>query len=64
MTTTSTSEECVTVVQGPKGDAEVIEVWSDGRLLEYKVKFSGRTESYPNIGEAYIAAGEKSGTPT
>jgi hypothetical protein len=64
MTTASTSEECVTVVTGPKGNAEVIEVWNDGRLLAYKVKFAGGTESYPNIGEAYIAAGEKAGTPT
>ncbi len=64
MTTASTSAECVAVISGPKGSAEVIEVWSDGRLIEYRVTFAGETDSYANIGEAYIAAGEKSGTPT
>ena len=62
--TTAASEESVAVVNGPKGAAEIFEIWDGGRLVEYKVRFQGTVESYENIGEAYIAAGEKAGTPT
>jgi hypothetical protein len=34
------------------------------RLAEYPVRHKGQTERFPNIGEAYIAAGEKTGTKT
>jgi hypothetical protein len=64
MNSSPTSEDSVAVVDGPKGRAEILEIWAGGRLIEYKVKFGERIESYANIGEAYIAAGEKSGTPT
>ena len=63
MTNTAT-EESVAVVNGPKGSAEIFELWSGGRLVEYKVRFGGQVDTYENIGEAYIAAGEKVGTPT
>ncbi len=58
------ADEPVAVITGPKGDAEIFEIWSSGRLLEYQLRFNGRTETFPNIGEAYIAAGEKTGTKT
>ena len=64
MTTASSNEESVAVVDGPNGTAEIFEVWSKGRLQEYKVKFGDQTESFTNIGEAYIEAGKKSGKPT
>ncbi len=56
--------EPVAVITGPKGNAEIIEIWAGGRLAEYQVRFNGVTEKFPNIGEAYIAAGEKTGTKT
>jgi hypothetical protein len=58
------TEEPVAVISGPKGEAEIVEVWSGGRLGEYQVRFNGQIERFPNIGEAYIAAGEKTGTKT
>ena len=36
----------------------------NGRLGEDRVKFEGQTESFANSGEAYIVAGEKTGTKT
>jgi hypothetical protein len=62
--TNAATEESVAVVEGPNGAAEIVEVWDAGRLVEYKVRFNGSVETYENIGEAYIAAGEKAGTPT
>jgi hypothetical protein len=61
---TTSSDETVAVVEGPKGKAEIIEIWSGGRLIEYQVRYNGEIEKHPNIGEAYIAAGEKTGTKT
>jgi hypothetical protein len=55
-------EPPVAVVEGPKGKAEIFEIWNGGRLQEYQVKFEGATESCVNIGDAYITAGEKVGT--
>ena len=62
--TTAASEESVAVVEGPKGSAEIFEIWAGGRLIEYRVRFEGGVETYENIGEAYIAAGEKVGRQT
>jgi hypothetical protein len=58
------ADEQVAVVEGPKGKAEIIEVWEGGRLIEYQVRFDGKVEKCSNIGEAYIDAGEKVGTKT
>ena len=57
-------DEAVAVIEGPNGKAEIFELWSAGRLQEYQVRFKGRTEKCVNIGEAYIAAGEKAGVKT
>jgi hypothetical protein len=54
----------VAVIKGPKGHAQILEVWSGGRIGEYQVLYDGQVERFPNIGEAYIAAGEKTGTKT
>lgn len=59
-----TAEAPVAVVEGPKGKAEIFEVFGDGRNLEYQVKFEGKTETYKSLGEAYIEAGEMVGTKT
>ena len=64
MSMSLSTEECVAVVEGPKGKAEILEIWTGGRLLEYRVRFQGSTETFANIGEAYISAGESTGTPT
>jgi hypothetical protein len=60
----TTQDPPVAVVEGPKGKAEIFERWAGGRLVEYEVLFAGKVEKYVNIGEAYLAAGEKTGTPT
>ena len=62
--TTAVSEESVAVIEGPEGSAEIFEIWAGGRLLEYKVRFADQLDTYENIGEAYIAAGEKVGRRT
>ena len=54
----------VAVVEGPKGKAEIFEVFGDGRNLEYKVRHNEKTETYKSLGEAYIEAGEMVGTKT
>ena len=59
-----TNEAPVAVVEGPKGKAEIYEVFGDGRNLEYKVKHNERTDTYKSLGEAYIEAGELVGTKT
>ena len=59
-----TTDSPVSVVEGPKGKAEIYEIWAGGRLIEYQLKFGGDVEVHPNIGSAYIAAGEKTGTKT
>jgi hypothetical protein len=59
-----TVEPPVAVVEGPKGSAEIYELWSGGRLIEYEVRFGANVEKCVNIGEAYISAGEKVGVKT
>ena len=59
-----TNEAPVAVVEGPKGKAEIYEVFGDGRNLEYKVKHNDRIDTYKSLGEAYIEAGELVGTKT
>lgn len=58
----------VTAVEGPNGTAEVLEVPEQlpggGQRFQYAVRFKGQTETYKSMGEAYIVAGEKAGTPT
>ena len=54
----------VAVVEGSKGKSEIYEVWDGGRLIEYQVHFGGTVESFPNLGEAYIVAGQKAGAKT
>ena len=58
------SETPVTVVEGPNGKAEIYELWSPGKAMEYQVKFGSATETYKSLGEAYIEAGAKTGTKT
>lgn len=59
-----TTDSPVAVIEGPKGKAEIYEIWAGGRLIEYRVKFGNEVETHANIGGAYIAAGEKTGTKT
>jgi hypothetical protein len=58
------ADEPVAVIEGTKGSAQIIEVWDGGRLIEYQVRFGDEVESFRNLGEAYIAAGEKAGAHT
>jgi hypothetical protein len=57
-------EEPVATIEGDRGAAEIFEVWRDGRLIEYRVRFDGEEMTCSNLGEAYIVAGEKTGAHT
>jgi hypothetical protein len=60
--------EVVATVEGPQGTAEIMEVpqiaGDGGQRLEYVVAFGGQNQTFPSLGEAYITAGELSGTET
>ena len=58
------AEEVVAVIEGTKGKAEILEIWDNGSLKEYQVRFNGQTEPAPSLGMAYIDAGEKAGAKT
>ena len=61
-------DELVVTVEGPKGTAHVYEVPTNagdgGMRLEYRVQFGRQTQQFLSLGEAYIVAGELSGTDT
>ncbi len=47
----------VTTVEGPKGSADVVEVFKDGtNQPEYQVHFKGKIDTYVTEGEASIEA--------
>ena len=56
----------ITIVEGPNGKAELYELAEDGSAVatEYVVEFKGETTKCLTMGEAYIEAGQKAGTPT
>jgi len=62
--TTQSQDEPVAVVDGPHGKAEIFEIMTPNRTMEYHVRFQGQTEVYKNLGEAYITAGQKAGVKT
>jgi hypothetical protein len=57
-------DEPVAVIEGDKRSAAIYEVWEGGRLIQYQVRCGDEVETFPNLGEAYIAAGEKAGAHT
>jgi len=57
------NEESIAVIEGPKGKAEILEIFTAGKL-EYEVRFGGQAQRFKNLGEAYVEAGQKAGTPT
>lgn len=60
------SKTSLTVIEGPKGKAELFEVSDEGATVatEYQVEFNGASQTFQTMGEAYIEAGELAGTPT
>jgi hypothetical protein len=59
------NQEPIAVIEGPKGKAEIFEfVSTAAQALEYQVKFNDETKVFNNLGEAYLMAGELSGTQT
>lgn len=54
----------VATVEGPKGTAEIFELWKPGESMAYEVRFQGGTETYRSLGEAYIEAGDRTGVKT
>lgn len=63
--TTQDSRTLLHTIEGPKGKAALFEVISAGQAQpKYEVDFGGTTTSFSSMGEAYIEAGNLSGTPT
>ena len=63
--TTQDSRTLLHTIEGPKGKAGLFEVISAGQAQpKYEVEFGGATTSFSSKGEAYIEAGNMSGTPT
>ena len=59
------NEGPVAVIEGPNGKAEIFEFVSVAlQALEYQVKFKNETKTFNNLGEAYLTAGELTGTQT
>ncbi len=53
------SDTPVAVIEGPKGKAEIYEyLVRERNTIEYQVKCNGQVQTYNNLGEAYIDAGE------
>lgn len=63
--TTQDSRTLLHTIEGPKGKAGLFEVISAGQAQpKYEVEFGGASTSFSSMGEAYIEAGNMSGTPT
>jgi hypothetical protein len=62
--TTNAPNAPVAVVEGPKGTAEIYEIFNPGQPLVYQVKFGGKMIDYKSLGEAYVDAGTMTGTKT
>ena len=58
-----TTQEPVAVIEGPKGKAQIFE-YLVGNIIECQVKFSDQAKTFNNLGEAYLTAGELTGTQT
>ncbi len=65
MTPKDNSRTQLHTIDGPKGKAALFEVISSGQAQpKYEVDFGGATTTFSSLGEAYIEAGNLSGTPT
>ncbi len=65
MTTKDGSRTLLHTIDGPKGKAGLFEVINSGQAQpKYEVDFGGKTVTFSSMGEAYIEAGNLSGTPT
>lgn len=52
----------IAVIEGPKGKAEIYEfVSAAAQAIEYQVKFNEDTQTFNNLGEAYLTADELAG---
>ena len=56
-------EESVAIIEGPKGKAEIFEIFASGKLV-YEVRYEGQAQQFKNLGEAYVEAGQKAGKKT
>ena len=58
-------ETKVEVIAGPKGDAEIYEIYEANQPLRYSIHFKGQQpEVFMTLGEAYLDAGKKAGVKT
>ncbi|MEK9659600.1 MAG: hypothetical protein VW450_06635 [Chloroflexota bacterium] len=58
------TKSVVASVEGPKGKADIYEVISGSGPTTYEVSFKGKETPFLSLGEAYIEAGDKVGSPT
>jgi hypothetical protein len=55
----------VEVIAGPKGDAEIYELYEANQPLQFQIHFKGdKSEVFMTLGEAYLEAGKKAGVKT
>lgn len=55
----------IEVIAGPKGDAEIYELYEANQPLQYNIHFKGQqSEVFMTLGEAYLEAGKKAGVRT
>ena len=57
------ADECVAVIEGTNGRAEIYEKVVN-TIIEYTVKCGDQIKVFNNLGEAYIEAGDLAGSPT
>ena len=55
----------IAVIEGPKGQAEIFELWSTvEKAMEYRVRQGAKEEGpFVSLGEAYLVARELTGAP-
>ena len=58
-------ETKVEVIAGPRGDAEIYEIYEANQPLQYSIRFNGeQSQVFMPLGEAYLEAGKKAGVKT
>ena len=58
-------ETKVEVIAGPRGDAEIYEIYEANQPLQYSIRFKGeQSQVFMTLGEAYLEAGKKAGVKT
>ena len=58
-------ETKIEVIAGPKGEAELFELYEPNQPLRYTIRFKGvQSRTFMTLGEAYLEAGVLAGVKT